>query len=66
MLSRSLGVKRSFRDVPTKEAIMTVISASSKKYATIFKVLMETGVMPFELVKCHFERHRLRQRNAYS
>jgi integrase len=35
--------------VPTKEAIMTVISASSRKYATIFKVLMETGVMPFEL-----------------
>ena len=35
--------------VPTKEAIMTVISASSRKYVAIFKVLMETGVMPFEL-----------------
>ncbi len=34
---------------PTKEAIITVISASSKKYATTFKVLMETDVMPFEL-----------------
>jgi integrase len=28
---------------------MAVISASSKKYATIFRLLMETGVMPFEL-----------------
>jgi integrase len=35
--------------IPTAEALMKVISATSKKYATIFKILMETGVMPFEL-----------------
>jgi integrase len=35
--------------IPTKEALMNVISASSKKYAVIFKILMETGVMPREL-----------------
>jgi len=35
--------------IPAKEGIMAVISASSKKYATIFRLLMETGVMPFEL-----------------
>jgi integrase len=35
--------------IPTREIIMAVISASSKKYATIFRLLMETGVMPFEL-----------------
>jgi integrase len=35
--------------IPTRESIMNVISASSKKYATIFRLLMETGVMPFEL-----------------
>ena len=34
--------------IPTKENIMKIISAS-KKYATIFKVLMETGLMPYEL-----------------
>ena len=34
--------------IPTKENIMKVISAS-RKYATIFTVLMETGLMPKEL-----------------
>jgi integrase len=34
--------------IPTRENIMKVISAS-KKYATIFKLLMETGLMPYEL-----------------
>jgi integrase len=28
---------------------MAAISAPSKKYAIIFRLLMETGVMPFEL-----------------
>jgi integrase len=35
--------------IPTKEALMSVVSASSKKYAAILKILMETGVMPYEL-----------------
>ena len=34
--------------IPTRENIIKVISAS-KKYATIFTVLMETGLMPYEL-----------------
>ena len=34
--------------IPTRENIMKVISAS-RKYATIFTVLMETGLMPKEL-----------------
>ena len=41
--------ERKLPRVPTREAIMNVISACSKRYATIFKVLMETGVMPCEL-----------------
>ena len=36
------------RIIPTRENIMKIISAS-KKYATIFKTLMETGLMPYEL-----------------
>jgi integrase/recombinase XerD len=35
--------------IPTKEELLSVVSASSKKYAVIFKILMETGVMPVEL-----------------
>jgi len=30
---------------------MKVISASSFKYATIFRILMETGIMPYELFR---------------
>jgi integrase len=41
--------ERKIPKIPTKEAIMKIVSASSKKYAVIFKVLMETGVMPHEL-----------------
>ena len=41
--------ERKLPRIPTKEEIMNVISASSKKYAVIFKILMETGVMPHEL-----------------
>jgi integrase len=41
--------ERKIPKIPTKEAIMKVISSSSKKYATIFKILMETGIMPYEL-----------------
>jgi len=41
--------ERKLPRIPTREAIMNVVSASSKKYSVIFKILMETGVMPFEL-----------------
>lgn len=34
--------------IPTRENLMKIISAS-KKYAPIFKTLMETGLMPYEL-----------------
>jgi len=40
--------ERKIPTVPTRENIMKVISAS-RKYATIFTVLMETGLMPKEL-----------------
>jgi len=40
--------ERKLPTIPTRENIMKVISAS-KKYAVIFKVLMECGMMPFEL-----------------
>jgi integrase/recombinase XerD len=36
--------------IPTRENIMKIISAS-RKYSVIFKILMETGVMPYELSK---------------
>ena len=42
--------ERKLPKIPTREAIMKVISAS-RKYAVIFKILMETGVMPYELSK---------------
>jgi integrase len=42
--------ERKLPKIPSKENIMKVISAS-RKYAVIFKVLMETGVMPYELSK---------------
>jgi integrase len=41
-------IARKIPIIPTRENIMKVISAS-KKYATIFKILMETGLMPYEL-----------------
>jgi integrase len=41
--------ERKLPRIPTKEAIMNVISASSKRYSIIFRLLMETGIMPFEL-----------------
>jgi hypothetical protein len=40
--------ERKLPRIQTREPIMNVISASSKKYSVIFKILMETGVMPFE------------------
>jgi hypothetical protein len=46
--------ERKLPRIPTREAIMNVVSASSKKYATIFRILMETGVMPFELANVSF------------
>jgi integrase len=42
--------ERKLPKIPSKENIMKVVSAS-RKYAVIFKVLMETGVMPYELSK---------------
>jgi len=41
--------ERKIPKIPTTEAINKIISRASKKYATIFKILMETGVMPHEL-----------------
>ncbi len=41
--------ERKLPRIPTKESIMSVICSSSKKYSVIFKILMETGVMPVEL-----------------
>ena len=35
--------------IPSREVILSVVSASSKKVAVIFKILIETGAMPFEL-----------------
>jgi integrase len=35
--------------IPTTEAIQKIIAKSSQKYATIFKLLSETGAMPTEL-----------------
>jgi integrase len=40
--------ERKIPKIPTKENIMKIVSAS-RKYAVIFKVLMETGIMPYEL-----------------
>jgi len=37
--------------VPTKEAIEKIIASASPKYATIFRLLMETGASPIELHK---------------
>jgi len=41
--------ERNVPRIPTSEAINKIISHATKKYATIFKILMETGMMPFEL-----------------
>jgi len=35
--------------VPNGEAIEKIIASSSRKYATIFRILVQTGAMPFEL-----------------
>jgi integrase len=35
--------------IPTREAIEKIIARSSRKYATIFRLLTETGAMPHEL-----------------
>jgi len=35
--------------IPTTEKLNEVIARASKKYATIFRIRMETGVMPYEL-----------------
>jgi integrase/recombinase XerD len=41
--------------IPTKEAIMSIIASASKKYATIFRMIMETGIMPYELENLSIE-----------
>jgi integrase len=41
--------ERKLPRIPTKEELLSVVSASSRKYAVIFKILMETGVIPVEL-----------------
>ncbi|MEM3772005.1 MAG: tyrosine-type recombinase/integrase [Candidatus Micrarchaeia archaeon] len=46
--------ERKLPKIPTRENIMKIISAS-KKYGVIFKVLMETGIMPHELSKVRLE-----------
>jgi integrase len=45
--------ERKLPKIPSKENIMKVISAS-RKYAVIFKVLMETGIMPYELSRVRY------------
>jgi len=40
--------ERNMPKIPSRENIMKIIS-HAKKYSTIFKVLMETGLMPYEL-----------------
>ena len=45
----SYKYERKIPRIPTSEAINKMISRASRKYATIFKILMETGVMPYEL-----------------
>ena len=42
--------ERQMPTIPTRENLMKIIS-TAKKYATIFKTLMETGLMPYELSK---------------
>jgi integrase len=41
--------ERKLPRIPAKEELLSVVSASSNKYSVIFKILMETGVMPVEL-----------------
>jgi integrase len=41
--------ERRIPKIPSTESINMVISRSSKKFAVVFKILMETGAMPFEL-----------------
>ncbi|MCJ7422692.1 hypothetical protein MUP01_00265 [Candidatus Bathyarchaeota archaeon] len=41
--------ERKIPKIPTTEALNKIISRASKKYAVIFRLLMETGVMPHEL-----------------
>jgi integrase len=41
--------ERKLPRIPSGESLMSVISASSRKYSVIFRLLMETSVIPFEL-----------------
>jgi len=41
--------ERKIPRIPTKEAVEKIIARSSRKYATIFRLLEETGAMPGEL-----------------
>jgi integrase len=35
--------------IPSTETLNTIIEGASKKYATVFKILMECGMSPYEL-----------------
>ena len=41
--------ERKIPRIPTKDSIEKIIARSSRKYATIFRLLAETGAMPHEL-----------------
>ena len=51
----SFHAERRLPKIPTREQIEKVISNSSRKYATIFKILLETGIMPYELSRVRLE-----------
>jgi len=48
--------ERRIPKIPTQEMVKEIIAQSSRKYATIFKLLSETGAMPKEL-------HNVRQKD---
>jgi len=49
--------ERKMPKIPTTENINKIISRASRKYATIFKILMETGAMPYELSQVTLKRY---------
>jgi integrase len=51
----SFHVERKLPKIPTREQIEKIIANSSRKYATIFKILLETGIMPYELSRVKLE-----------
>jgi integrase len=47
--------ERKLPRIPTTETLEKIISSASPRYATILRVLMETGVMPKELAELGLE-----------